>query len=222
MSGIDWILTTCTAMFTGLLGMVAGAESTVDEEELAVIRRAKAGDSRAFDGLVKKYQRGIYHLAMRMMLNHQDADDVVQEAFIKAYVNLESYSEQYKFYTWLYRIAMNTALTMLKQRHRGNPSLDTMMADEHFQPAVDQDVEKDIEYADTEARVRKALDQIHPELRSVFVLRTWGELSYQEIADTLDVQIGTVMSRLSRARGKLQHVLREIDPDLEHRNSKDR
>lgn len=201
----DWIL-------LGLLpviGSTVTTTSSAEDAEKAIIRRAKAGDSRAFESLVVKHQRGIYHLAMRMMRNHQDADEVVQETFIKAYSNLESFSEEFKFYTWLYRIAMNTSLTMLKQRHRSNQSLDTMIEEDHFQPAVDEDVFREVEYSDIEARVHAALEHIHPDLRSVFVLRTFGDLSYKEISETLQVNIGTVMSRLNRVRTKLQKVLRE-------------
>jgi len=182
---------------------------TEEESEQDIIRRAKNGDQAAFGSLVVKYQKSVYNIARRIVLNHQDADDVVQETFIKIYSHINDYSEKYKFFTWIYRITVNTALTVLKRRKNRGVSLEMLVEEEYFQPAANSNSQRDYREKELKLLVKKGLEKLSPELRSVFVLRTWGELSYEEIAETLKISKGTVMSRLNRARAKLQKSLKK-------------
>jgi RNA polymerase sigma-70 factor (ECF subfamily) len=179
------------------------------DEERELVRKAQKGDQYAFEKLVKQYQKPVYHLAMRIVLNHMDADEVVQETFLKAYLHLNDFSDKYKFFTWLYRITVNTAFSLLKKRKKGGDSLDTLSDEDGFQFAGQDDVFQEYKNKELSDIVSKALNDISPEMRTVFILRTWGGLSYKEIAEALEISEGTVMSRLNRARSKLQAALKK-------------
>lgn len=183
--------------------------SQTQNDVLLCIRKVIDGDSRAFKEIVVTYQKRIYYTVLRMVMNHDDADDVLQETFIKAFTKLNTYDAQYPFYPWLYRIAINTALNHQKKKARLRAlSLDDLDGNIHSaelseSPRQNYELEGD-ELAD---KLKHALEAIPIEQRVVFTLRVNDGLSYQEISDTLDISIGTVMSRLSRAREKLRSLL---------------
>lgn len=179
------------------------------DDEKILVQRAQNGDQRAFEKLVIRYQKPVYHLAMRIVFNHMDADEVVQDTFLKAYLHLNDFSDKYKFFTWLYRIAVNTSFSLLKKRKRRGSSLDSLGDVEGIQFAGEDNVFQEFRNQELSGIVKKALQDISPELRTVFSLRTWGEMSYKEIADILEISEGTVMSRLSRVRTKLQEALKK-------------
>ena len=179
------------------------------DEEKILVRKAQNGDQRAFEQLVISFQKPVYHLAMRIVLNHMDADEVVQDTFLKAYLHLNDFSDKYKFFTWLYRIAVNTSFSLLKKRKRRGDSLDSLGDEDGIQFAGKDNVFQEFRNQELSGIVKKALQNISPELRTVFSLRTWGEMSYKEIADILEISEGTVMSRLSRVRAKLQKALKK-------------
>jgi len=185
------------------------AQKDVLKEEKELIKKVKNGNKFAFNTLVKNYQQKIYHLARRIVMNHEDADEVVQETFIKAYINISKYSEEYKFYTWLYRIAVNTSLTLLKKKKYRGVSLEKLTEDGHFQPTSGDDTQQSSRNSELKKLVKEALKSLSPQLRTVFILRTWEEMSYKEIAQTLKISEGTVMSRLNRARDKLRKILKK-------------
>jgi len=180
-----------------------------NESDDSLIKKAKRGNSAAFDQLVLRYQKRIYYLAIKMVMNHQDADDVTQETFIKAYKNLDSFKEGYKFYVWLYRIAANTAINLIKKRKYIGNSLDTLIDENGFALPEHETPYRSFEETELKSLVKTALNNLSPEARSVFLLRTSEGMSYQEIADTLNISIGTVMSRLNRTRGKLKKSLKK-------------
>lgn len=180
-----------------------------DDREL--VRQFKDGEESAFSQLVENHQKRIYHLARRIVLNHQDADEVVQETFIKVYKYIDRYSEEFQFNTWLYRIAINTALTLIKKRKHSGRSLEELSENEYYEPVSNDDTLQLTRDNEMYNRVKKALETLSPQLRSVFVLRTWDEMSYKEIAHTLHISEGTVMSRLNRARNKLKIIIGERD-----------
>lgn len=185
------------------------AQKDILKEEKELIKKVKNGNKFAFNTLVKNYQQKIYHLARRIVMNHEDADEVVQETFIKAYINISKYSEEYKFYTWLYRIAVNTSLTLLKKKKYRGVSLEKLTEDGHFQPTSGDDTQQSSRNSELKKLVKEALKSLSPQLRTVFILRTWEEMSYKEIAQTLKISEGTVMSRLNRARDKLRKILKK-------------
>ncbi|MFC1476937.1 RNA polymerase sigma factor [candidate division KSB1 bacterium] len=172
-----------------------------------LVRRVKRGDLSAFDKLVALYQQRLYYTVIRIVLHHEDANDVVQDTFIKAFRNLDTFKEEYRFYTWLYRIAVNTALNHIHHRRYKEDSLEGMYEEKRFDPKTKQDVEEETVQSEMLLRVRKALASIPPDMRSVLTLRVYDDLSYQEIADILEISIGTVMSRLHRARNLLREQM---------------
>ncbi len=184
-------------------------DSKSEKDVLRHINRVLAGDSRAFEWIIKKYQRRVYFTVLQMVMNHEDADDVLQETFIKAYTKLNTFDESYPFYPWLYRIAVNTALNHQKKKSRLRAmSLDDLDGNNHHAELAEsaQQVHT-MEGNELAGKLWEALDRIPHEQRTVFVLRVNDGLSYQEISDTLEISIGTVMSRLSRAREKLRTLL---------------
>jgi RNA polymerase sigma-70 factor, ECF subfamily len=172
-------------------------------QDLSLVRKIKAGEHQAFRPLVERYQRKIYALARGLVGSHALADDVTQETFIKVFRNLGRFDENYPFFPWLRRIAVNTALTALHSAGmRKNVALDVEMPEEAL-------IEKQVEQSELLEQVRKQVARLPEEQRLVFVLRSQQEMSYEEIAGLLDVSIGTVMSRLNRARNRLKNLLHE-------------
>lgn len=182
-----------------------------------LVKRVQAGDKHAFDLLVKQYQHKIIGLVGRYVYDHSEALDVAQEAFIKAYRALPNFRGESAFYTWLYRIAINTAKNYLVARSRRPPDTDVDVADAHY---IEGDSElKDIEspenslYRDELERVVKdTLNQLPEDLRVALTLREFEGMSYEDIASIMDCPIGTVRSRIFRAR---EAIDREIKPLLE-------
>ena len=171
-----------------------------------------AGDAEAFGMLVERYQDRIFSAVRNYVYNQDDAVDVTQEAFVKAYAKLKSFDAGSAFYTWLYRIAVNTAIDFLRRRKaRPADSLDDDKFTEiGFEPASN-DMRTDPVHVATlheETRtLRNAIGLLSDKLRSVLVLHDIEGLSQEEVADILDVPVGTVKSRVSRARAELKTML---------------
>jgi RNA polymerase sigma-70 factor (ECF subfamily) len=177
-------------------------------EDAVLVRKAQQGDMDAFESLVRKYQQRVYALCRRLTGAHQSADDLAQETFIKAYYALGRFDVQWPLYPWLRRIALNTGLNYLKARKRERPLLEGTLGARRtpFSAPADGPEER-LERAEFEARFERALASLPADQRSVFVLRFHESMSYEEISRTLDLPIGTVMSRLNRARQKLKGLL---------------
>jgi len=168
----------------------------MDDSDL--IACAQQGDRQAFTELVLRHQNGVVGLIYRMCGDPQQAEDAAQEAFVRVWQNLNSYKPQHAFRSWLYRIAANAALDSLR-RERPSADLDSLpLADASAGP------EESTEEHERTMRVRRAIARLSPPLRMVLILREYQELSYQEIAETLDIPTGTVMSRLNTARSQLR------------------
>jgi RNA polymerase sigma-70 factor (ECF subfamily) len=168
-------------------------------DELALVRAAKAGDIGAFEQLVKRYDRNVFRIAQHITQNREDAEDVVQDAFLKAYGNLSQFQEQSKFYTWLVRIAVNEAL--MKEVQTDEDSMPREVAD--WSPNPEQ------QYSQAELRdiLSKTIQGLPASFRTVFVLRDVEGLSTEETADALGLSIPAVKSRLLRARLQLRERL---------------
>jgi RNA polymerase sigma-70 factor (ECF subfamily) len=177
-------------------------------EDAVLVRKAQEGDVDAFESLVRKYQQTVYAVCRRLTGAHQSADDLAQETFIKAYFALATFDSRWPFYPWLRKIAVNTSLNYLKSRKRERPLTDEALAGRGSNPQPARDLpQARLEQAEFEARFRRAVDSLPEEQKSVFVLRFYEDLSYEEISRTLEVPQGTVMSRLNRARQKLKALL---------------
>jgi len=173
--------------------------------DLKLIRRARNGDSRAFARLVEQYQRPLYACIIRIVRAHDLADDVIQESFIRVFRSLHRFDEKYPFYPWLRRIGINLALNRL--RSESARAHVTLTGFDQQAPAEDNPA-AGTERADMLRCLNEALQQLPEEQRIIFQLRTVEEMSYQEIAQALDISMGTVMSRLNRARSKLREKVR--------------
>ena len=181
--------------------------SSEKESDIDLIRRAKKEDTTAFDDLVVRYQQQIYYSIIRIVLNKEDANDVVQDTFTKAYSNLERFDERYRFYAWIHRIAVNTALNLVQRKKNLEDYGKHRDEDDQYNPPDTKNTEHIYEHKEFQEHVQNALDQLSPDMRSVFVLRVYDELSYKEIANVMDISLGTVMSRLNRARNSLKKYL---------------
>ena len=187
-------------------------------EEMTLVRAAKAGDMGAFEQLVNRYDRNVFRIAQHITQNREDAEDVVQDAFLKAYENLAKFQEQSKFYTWLVRIAVNEALMRLRRRRPERMvSLDEeVKTEEDSMPREVADWSPNPEQLYTQAELHDILGRtiqgLPPSFRTVFVLRAVEELTVEEAAVVLDIPEATVRTRFFRARGMLRESLsREID-----------
>jgi RNA polymerase sigma-70 factor (ECF subfamily) len=182
-------------------------QDELKDDEL--IRKAQQGDLRSFDVLVRRYQRKIYFVAYRMVKSHDAADDVAQETFINAYGAIKSFKIGRNLYTWLYRICMNLAINHLK---RSKFMVSESQFEERTSPlereAAASDPAEDFASRELERKIEQAIDSLPPKHKAVLVLRVYEDLSYEEIAQTLKISVGTVMSRLFRARARLQEMLK--------------
>jgi len=184
------------------------AEKTDDE----LIVLAQGGDRRSFDVLVKRYQRRIYFLALRMARDHDAADDIAQETFVRAYFAIDSFTIGRNFYTWLYKICMNLSINHLKSRKF--LISESRMSDETDpleRAAGGPDPSDVLASRETTKKIESAIDSLSPKYKAVLVLRVYEDMSYEDIARTLDLSVGTVMSRLFRAREKMLDVLGEYE-----------
>lgn len=173
----------------------------VETDDCNLIACAQQGDRQAFTELVCRHQNGVVGLIYRMCGDPQQAEDAAQEAFIRVWQNLNSYKPQYAFRSWLYRIAANAALDSLR-RERSSTDLDSLsLADPGTSP------ERSVEENQRTAQVRRAIAHLSAPLRLALILREYQELTYQEIAEALEIPIGTVMSRLNTARSQLRQEL---------------
>jgi RNA polymerase sigma-70 factor (ECF subfamily) len=175
--------------------------------DLGWVEQARGGDPRAYAHLVEAYQERVYAIAFGVVRNRDDAWDVAQEAFVKAYRNLDRFEGQSAFYTWLYRITTNLAIDHLRERKRKRTE-----PLEGLAPAAPADHRADPgAAADREELSRvlaSAMDRLSEKHRAIIVLREVEGLSYEEMAEVLGIAKGTVMSRLFHARQKLQELLR--------------
>ncbi len=186
-------------------------------DDAQLISQALAGQTAAFGQLVQKYQDRLYNTVVHVAGNAEDAKDVVQEAFVQAFLKLESFQGASAFYTWLYRIAFNVAATHRRRRGAMRSAEQTALADGHLrnsdeghpQNAADGPSER-LEREERCRQVRHAISQLAEEHRVVLVLREMDGCCYETIAEILDLPVGTVRSRLHRARMQLREQLKEV------------
>jgi len=185
-------------------------------DEAPLLERARAGDARAFTELVNRYERRIFRLAKHITQNEEDAEDVLQETFLKAYSHLGEFQGQSKFYTWIVRIAVNESLMKLRKRKS-----DRMVSLDETIDTGEEMVVREIavwdgnpeqRYSQEELRqiLEKAVDSLRPPFRTVFLLRDVEELSTEETAALLDLSVPAVKSRLLRARLQLREKLTRL------------
>ncbi len=190
--------------------------SVAESSDLSLVRRVQRGDKGAFDALVLKYQHKVVKLVMRYVRNPAEAEDVAQEAFIKAYRALPQFRGDSAFYTWLYRIAINTAKNAVVSRDRSPVEfdLDVQNSDESYDMQgrlKDSETPEGLVLTDEiRVTVNSAIDALPEDLRTAIILRELEGLSYEEIAAAMACPVGTVRSRIFRAREAIDRRLREV------------
>lgn len=183
------------------------------KDEALLIDQSLRGDSQAFGKLVSRYQDRLYNAVVHIVRCRAEAEDVVQEAFIQAFVKLGSFKHNSRFYTWLYRIAVNVSIS-----HRRRQKLE-LSIEQNREATGDEPLDaftspsEPLELAERKQKLEQALGLLSSEHRTIIVLRHLQELSYEELADVLEISVGTVRSRLHRARAQLLTHLRKLLPD---------
>jgi RNA polymerase sigma-70 factor (ECF subfamily) len=182
-------------------------------EELALVRLAQSGDLGAYDSLIRRYQERVYATIYHMTSNHEDANDLAQETFIKGYQALGSFKGDSSFYTWIYRIAINKTINFLKQRkNRSHVSLNDLDLNAEHDPDMvalvsDRTPRRDVALTELQERLNAAMQKLSETHRLVVTLHDVQGLSHEEIGRIMDCNIGTVRSRLFYARQQLQAYL---------------
>lgn len=204
----------------GSLSILAGAQSGVSEEDARILRGLRAGIDEAYEELIDRFQQPVYNIVFRLLGNSSDAADVVQDVFLKVFRSVGSFREQSSLRTWIYRIAVNEAHNHRRwfTRHcrrevpmepEGEDRVQVLeYAPDPGRSPFDQALD-----SENRALIERALDQINPVFRTVVVLRDIENLSYEEIAEILQLSLGTVKSRILRGREALRRELtHRVDP----------
>ena len=189
-----------------------------DVSDMDLVKRCQAGQAEAFDELVTRYRTRVFAMIYNMVHNEQDAWDLAQESFIKAWKSIKRFRGHSSFYTWIYRIVMNVTIDWLRKKHvkGGGAEFDDALQLKEIDPAAKTVPKADplpherMERREIRAKIDKAIAQLSPEHRAVILMKEIEEMQYHEIAETLGCSIGTVMSRLFYARKKLQNLLRDV------------
>lgn len=188
----------------------------VEISDKQLVEKVKQGNKQAFDMLVIKYQHKVLSIVGRYVADSSEAQDVAQEAFIKAYRAIKNFRGDSAFYTWIYRIAINTAKNYLVSRGRRPPASDVEVADAELFSGADalRDIsspEEQLSRDQLEQTVYAAIKALPDELRTAVTLRELDGLSYEEIADVMDCPVGTVRSRIFRARESIEGKIKEYE-----------
>ncbi len=192
----------------------------MDEKQL--VRQAADGDTKAFEQLVVQYQKPVYNLMMRMVGNADDALDLSQEAFLRVWRSLKQFKFESSFSTWLYKLSSNVCIDFLRQKKRAKTvvvELPDDASEQMEQPDPTPGPEESVMRADERERICAAMDELEPEYREALTLCAIHGLSYIEIAEVMDVPVGTVKSRVARAREKMRRKLLSGGNKLDSRSS---
>jgi len=187
------------------------SQSSLEDDEF--VDRAKEGDSAAYKDLMNKYQKPLYYHVLKMVKNHEQVEDLVQEAFVKAFENLSSYNKNYAFSTWLYRITTNHTIDYLRKKKLKTVSMDepikTREGEMSMQISGKAETDRKIIKEQRSKIIKKAIGDLPEKYRKVIEMRHLEELSYQEISEELDIPLGTVKAHIFRAREMLYKSLKD-------------
>lgn len=198
-----------------------GPSDTVEPDDVTLVKRCQAGDSSAFNELVTRYRTKVFTMVYGMVQNEQDAWDLAQEGFLKAWRSIHRFKGQSSFYTWLYRIMTNVTIDSLRRKgihgeaeFDDRISLDSVEPGSRTTPSSVPLPHKKVEHNEIRQRIEETIAKLSAEHRAVIVMKEIEDLQYSEIAEILECSIGTVMSRLFYARKKLQSLLRDVYENL--------
>lgn len=194
-----------------------GSNVSAQADDLDLVKQCQRGDTQAFSQLVTKYRGKCYAMIYNMVHNEQDAWDLTQDGFIKAWKSLGRFRGQSSFYTWIYRIMMNVSIDWLRKKliesaSEFDDSLDLRGVEPGAatMPKADPLPHQTMEHQEARKRIDEAIEKLSPEHRAVILMREVDGMQYEEIAETLECSLGTVMSRLFYARKKLQGMLKDL------------
>ena len=192
-------------------------DAAAGPDDLELVARSQAGDTSAFNELVTRYRNRTYAMIYNMVRNEQDAWDLAQDGFLKAWKSIGKFRGQSSFYTWLYRIVMNVTIDSLRRKHiEGGTEFDDQIGLQHIAPGAATAPKSELAPADRMSdkeirqRIDEAIARLSPEHRTAIVMREIDGLEYTEIAEQMGCSLGTVMSRLFYARKKLQAMLKDV------------
>jgi len=186
------------------------------EIDLGLVKRAKSGDYQAFDLLVLKYQSRLISTAFKFVKDVQIAEDIVQDSFIKAFKALESFREDSSFYTWIYRITVNTSKNFLVSKKRKSELLNSDLSDEasyEIEPVETYSPEDLLQATQLKKVITETIDQLGEDTRTALTLRELDGLSYEQIADVVNCPVGTVRSRIFRGREVIDEAISQYKQD---------
>ena len=178
-----------------------------NDPDIALVERCRNGDWTAFTELVVRYQRPIYNAALWMLRRPEDANDIAQIVFLRVAERLDEYDPRFKFFSWIYRIAVNESLNLLRRNGR----VEALDDDIDLPGSEDADPERQASAAEVSRRIRAALMKMPPNDRLVVTLRHFSECSYEEIGQILEIDQKTVKSRLYEARQRLRQLLSDLN-----------
>ncbi len=183
-------------------------------EDHELVRKAKAGDGKAYDALMEMYRDVVFSIVYRMVHNKQEAEDLTQETFIKAYNSINSFNEEYAFSTWLFKIATNHCIDFFRKRKLVTYSMDQPIQykDEEIKqeyPDYEPTIDTEMVASEKSIIIRQAINKLPEKYRVAIILRHHEEKSYEEIAAILDLPLGTVKARIFRAREMLKKLLKD-------------
>jgi len=193
-------------------------------DEKRLIKKCKNGDIEAFEKLIEGYQKKVYNIAYRMVQNQEDASDIAQEVFIKVFKSIVHFKEESSFSTWLYRITVNVCLDELRKRKKTNViSINSVIQAENSEFTMQLEdtgkrPEEILEEKELRSEINRAINKLSDDHRLVIQLRDIYGLSYEEISDILQCSLGTVKSRINRARNSLKNILLKKKEHLETNN----
>ena len=186
------------------------------EIDLGLVKRAKSGDYQAFDLLVLKYQSRLISTAFKFVKDVQIAEDIVQDSFIKAFKALESFREDSSFYTWIYRITVNTSKNFLVSKKRKSELLNSDLSEEasyEIEPVETYSPEDLLQATQLKKVITETIDQLGEDTRTALTLRELDGLSYEQIADVVNCPVGTVRSRIFRGREVIDEAISQYKQD---------
>jgi len=186
------------------------------EIDLGLVKRAKSGDYQAFDLLVLKYQSRLISTAFKFVKDVQIAEDIVQDSFIKAFKALESFREDSSFYTWIYRITVNTSKNFLVSKKRKSELLNSDLSEEasyEIEPVETYSPEDLLQATQLKKVITETIDQLGEDTRTALTLRELDGLSYEQIADVVNCPVGTVRSRIFRVREVIDEAISQYKQD---------
>lgn len=210
---LDAVWSLAGALIGALVPLIGAAVAPERGSDADVVRAVNAGDASAYRTLVERYQERVYAVLYGMVRNREDARDLTQETFVRAYQNLGRFQNQSGFYTWVYRIAMNVGVDHIRrQKKRAHEAFEDGVATRETGGAMSEGLHRDgpgrsLERKRLHARLMDALEALPEDQRQIVVLREVDGMSYKEISEVLEIPEGTVMSRLFYARKKLQGLL---------------